>query len=358
MLKDERGQMSIDFLAGLSLFMLALLFLAQFIPGMFVPFQSETIDLSSVSYRTSVILVEDPGWWDNGTCNNTDWENHVENISRIGLAADREHPNLLDKNKINAFNNSIDDENLTQKLGLYRNISGNEIKYGYNISIEDNGTIVVARGDPIPEYGDVSSMKRIVWMQTGSVAVMGTGSGPLEGHSTSTKALIYINATDILEGILDDGIFIAITNFNITNPAKSTYKGIKLGNEVHEPGGSGTGYMLKPGGTGDFNDDGGYVSLLNYTSGTYDLGNQEQPLKTDLDIKNGNDTLEISLAKSVFDNQSSKLKIDGSMDIYIELQFDGGIEVEASDSDPPGTPVTSILVAAYKPTGLIVKVWQ
>jgi hypothetical protein len=173
MLKDERGQMSIDFIAGLSLFMLTLLFLVQFIPGMFVPFQTETIDLSSVSYRTSVILVEDPGWWDTGTDNGEDWEtdNHLANVSRVGLAIDKEHPNMLNMRKIGVFDNDtqITDANLTRTLGLYRNIGGNEIDYGYNITIADSGNnILAARGDPTPEYGDVSSMKRLVKAQTGT----------------------------------------------------------------------------------------------------------------------------------------------------------------------------------------------
>jgi hypothetical protein len=357
MMKDKRGQMSIDFIAGLSLFMLALLFLAQFIPGMFVPFQTETIDLSSVAYRTSVILVEDPGWWDNGTCNNTDWENqNAENISRIGLAVDREHPNMLDMSKLDVFENEtlIDNENLTRKLGLYRNISGTEIEYGYNISIEDNGTIVATRGDPIPEYGDVSSMKRIVWMQTGSIAVMGTGSGPLEGGNKSSKALFYINATDIKKGFLDYGLHMIVTDFNLTGKGPETYDSLKIANNVTYA--AGDGYRIKQT-HGVVNDVGGYASLSNVTC-TYE--HEDRISSPGWTIKNGTDTLEIFMPYSLFYNESlhNGLIINGDADMWIELNFGKGIEVKKADKHPPGTSFESILVAAYKPTGLIIKVWQ
>ena len=171
-IKDERGQMSIDFLAGMSLFMLALLFLTQLIPGMFLPFQTETIDLNSVAYRTSVILVEDPGCWDNGT----DWENqNVENVSRIGLAIDKEHPNILKKSKLDAFKNDVEisDVQLARKLGLYRHIGNSDIYYGYNITIADlNDNPIAARGALVPDYGDVSSMKRIVNVHTGTEMII------------------------------------------------------------------------------------------------------------------------------------------------------------------------------------------
>ena len=172
MRKDERGQMSIDFLVGMSLFMLALIFLVLVIQGMFLPFQTETIDLNSVAYRTSVILVEDPGCWDNGT----DWEKqNVENVRRIGLAIDKAHPNMLKKSKVDAFKSDeeISDVQLARKLGLYRHIGNSEIYYGYNITIVDlNDNPIATRGASIPTHGDVSSMKRIVNVHTGTEMII------------------------------------------------------------------------------------------------------------------------------------------------------------------------------------------
>lgn len=175
MIEDKRGQMSIDFLVGISLFILALSFVAVSVSGMFLPFQTETIDLNSVSYRTSVILVEDAGYWSDGANDGEDWENHVNNISRIGLAIDKMHPNELELNKLAIFGDEaeIDDEELSDKLGLYRIIGDSKVYYGYNIALTSlDGEVLITRGDEIPEYGDVSSMKRIVNAQTDSVYVI------------------------------------------------------------------------------------------------------------------------------------------------------------------------------------------
>ncbi|MDI6886875.1 MAG: hypothetical protein QMD22_11165, partial [archaeon] len=204
--------------------MVTLLFLVQFIPGMFVPFQTETIDLSSVAYRTSVILVEDPGWWDDGADKGEDWENHIVNVSRVGLAIDKEHPNMLTMSKINAFNNSTLD--LADKLGLFRTISGNRINYSYNITLQgSDGTVMAARGETPPEYGDVASMKRLVKAHTGYSAYFDGEELTQDDPLDNTK--VWINVTDMPE---KDLIF-EITNFNVTggNPKYQQAKFINGG---------------------------------------------------------------------------------------------------------------------------------
>lgn len=192
MIEDKRGQMSIDFLVGISLFILALSFVAVSVSGMFLPFQTETIDLNSVSYRTSVILVEDAGYWSDGANDGEDWENHVNNISRIGLAINKMHPNELELNKLAIFGDEaeIDDEELSDKLGLYRIIGDSKVYYGYNIALTSlGGEVLALRGSEIPEYGDVSSMKRIVNAQTNSVYIIEELKGNPEANN---KALFSI----------------------------------------------------------------------------------------------------------------------------------------------------------------------
>ena len=170
--RNEEAQLGIDFVVGMSIFLLALSFVVVTISGMFLPFQTEVIDTNSVSYRTSVILVEDPGYWNDGTNEGKDWENHIDNVSRIGLAVDKENPNVLGIDKLSAFKDEtqIDDKKLSKKLGLYRIIGDTKVYYGYNIALTSlDGEVLALRGSEIPEYGDVSSMKRIVNAQTDSV---------------------------------------------------------------------------------------------------------------------------------------------------------------------------------------------
>ncbi|NYT21889.1 MAG: hypothetical protein GKC07_08855, partial [Methanomicrobiales archaeon] len=57
----EEGLLSIDFIIGFTIFMVALIFVAIMISGLLVHLQSRTIDYDAVAYRTSVVLVEDPG---------------------------------------------------------------------------------------------------------------------------------------------------------------------------------------------------------------------------------------------------------------------------------------------------------
>ena len=323
MLKDERGQMSIDFLAGLSLFMLTLLFLVHFIPGMFVPFQSETIDLSSVSYRTSVILVEDPGWWDNGTIPAEDWENHNDSVRRVGLAIDKEHPNMLNMSKIDVFENEtlINDTVLIESLGLYRNISGNVIYYGYNITLRGlNGTIMAARGETSPEYGDVSSMKRLVRTEVGEIAIAdGNLSSPVPA---SRIANINYTHTE------DKDFRIVLTGFNMSSaPAKLLW--------------------VKISGGGNLKGSDGLTIILNGTTMVSPTVNENDP-NPQIEFWNSDDKFDITIAK---DNLQVPFVIPNNY--TIEIKFNVHVILT------PGEIIYANLtkIPEFKDQMLVVKVW-
>jgi hypothetical protein len=174
MLVTEEGQISIDFLLGISIFLLTLGFLIQFIPGLFLS-TSEEGSLNSVAYRTANILVEDPGWWENNTNNGTDWEENLKKLSRIGLAYDKtprtkqtKTPNILSHAKIKRIqiDSEINETMLTFYLGLYDKIDGAQIDYGYNITIQPNNETwfannsTVSRGEKIPTSKDVFKITR------------------------------------------------------------------------------------------------------------------------------------------------------------------------------------------------------
>jgi hypothetical protein len=56
--RDSSGQMSIDFLIGIMIFILAFLFLMMAIPQMFTPFQSNSDELTMIADRVASMLVE------------------------------------------------------------------------------------------------------------------------------------------------------------------------------------------------------------------------------------------------------------------------------------------------------------
>ena len=97
---DDGGNLSIDFLAGMTIFMVALIWVANIVPGLLIGLQSRSIDLDAIAYRTGVILVEDPGMpatpsWDTMT--------EKTEILRFGLSASKDSPNILKLNKVEQF---------------------------------------------------------------------------------------------------------------------------------------------------------------------------------------------------------------------------------------------------------------
>src|SRR5271157_427349 len=77
---NNSGLLSIDFIIGFTIFMIAFIAVAVLISGLLVNLQSKTIDYDAVAYRTGVILVEDPGTGDpipdypSGFVKPSDWE--------------------------------------------------------------------------------------------------------------------------------------------------------------------------------------------------------------------------------------------------------------------------------------------
>jgi hypothetical protein len=101
---DDYGNLSIDFLVGFTIFLLAFIWVVAMIPGLLIGLQAHTIDYDAVAYRTGVILTEDPGWPVSPA-----WESFGDpqkyNITRFGLAISRDTPNILSQDKINRFFN-------------------------------------------------------------------------------------------------------------------------------------------------------------------------------------------------------------------------------------------------------------
>jgi hypothetical protein len=231
----DEGQISVDFLLGISVFLLSLGFVIQFIPGLFISTSGEG-SLNSVAYRTATILAEDPGWWENNTQNGTDWEMHTGNISRLGLAVDNrpktrqtQTPNLLNKTKILKIVNSseLNETILTAKLGLFDKISGSQIDYGYNISLEQNGSVMVIHDPTVPitfgkippESQDIIKFRRLVLVETGRMAIF-----RFDELTNKTDYIAVIN----ISGPQSDDVTIQIIDFNISNPNAAKFNWANL----------------------------------------------------------------------------------------------------------------------------------
>jgi hypothetical protein len=166
-IRDESGNLSIDFLVGFTIFILAFIWVATMIPGIMIGLQSQSIDYDAVAYRTGVLLVEDPGWpaipgWE------TISDGQKKNITRFGLAISKDTPNILSEDKVDRFFNTTsfvypDDYQTRVIFGDY--------PYRFNISlydVEKDQTKTV--GDLLPSgYGNIRRLAKIKSMSNATI---------------------------------------------------------------------------------------------------------------------------------------------------------------------------------------------
>ncbi len=164
--------LSLDFLVGFTIFLLALIMVVSMVPGLLAGLESSGIDYDAVAYRTGVILVEDPGWPVSPGWELIDAE-HKDEIERMGLAVSRDAPNILLSTKIEKFFEKSPSGEPFFTEDDYRNkVIFGDIPYSYNISLRslNDDTYRNMTGDPLPlDYGYI---RRVVKIKEPSVAVI------------------------------------------------------------------------------------------------------------------------------------------------------------------------------------------
>jgi hypothetical protein len=223
---DDSGVLSIDFIVGFTIFLIAFIWVVSLIPGLLINLQGFTIDYDAVAYRTGVILVEDPG---EVTSQNftSPWESQSDKdfVARFGLAISRDTPNILSQEKVDRFfctTAFVYREDYQEKA-----IFG-DYPYRFNISIRDEERNVPPIGDVLPEgYGYI---RRLVKIKGASNATInGTSISPYFNNTDqnvkSHKFSILINTPRLYTDMTDpsyqidpvrDPITINITNLKST----------------------------------------------------------------------------------------------------------------------------------------------
>lgn len=198
----EDANLSLDFLVGFTVFIVAFIYVATLIPGLLLDIQNKNIDYSGVAYRTGVILTEDPGSpssWESQAMY-SDYFINTNNI-RLGLAVSKDTPNVLSIQKINRFYCSTTFNSPQEYLS--RVIFG-DYPYMFNISLQitgENATRSV--GEIIPdEYGYI---RRVVKVKGSSNVTIGKsliGNANLNLISTDNVTThpftVLFNSTDLL----------------------------------------------------------------------------------------------------------------------------------------------------------------
>jgi hypothetical protein len=201
--------LSIDFLTGFTIFLVAFIWVATMVPGLFIGLRSSTIDYDAVAYRTGVILAEDPGNPSGPPVDSAPWESLADgnkvDIKRFGLAISKDAPRILDENKVNRFFCSTaysypDDYRPRVIFGDY--------PYLFNISLRITGEDTIRSvGDVVPE--DHGYIRRDVMIKSPSNATIDTPMIMAHGYTTTENATfhqfsIQINGTKLLKGDITD----------------------------------------------------------------------------------------------------------------------------------------------------------
>lgn len=111
MVKDNNGQMSVDFLVGITIFLIAFLYLITAIPSLFTPFQSNSDELTMTADKVAALLVE------NELANNTDGGTPL--------------PGIIDYAKFDNLNTRIKTDSIGTRTSLGLD-TGNEV---YNLQV-------------------------------------------------------------------------------------------------------------------------------------------------------------------------------------------------------------------------------
>ena len=208
---DDSGALSIDFLVGFTIFLLAFIWVLSMIPGLLIGLQAYTIDYDAVAYRTGVMLVEDPGeqivsspyypWHTYGDLDK-------EKVIRFGLAVSKDTPNILSQDKVNRFF-CVTTSNPAIGFAYPRDYKERLIfgDYRFNISLLDQGQ-TLSVGDVIPVNMSYGYIRRVVKIKSDSNATIDPHymndhsyikSDPVSTHVFS----IHINNSKLLGEVID-----------------------------------------------------------------------------------------------------------------------------------------------------------
>ena len=212
-MSDHAGVLSIDFLIGFTIFMLAFIWVATMIPGLLIGLNAHTIDFDAVAYRTGVILVEDSGAVGPSAVGGYQgvfpWEFQPDtrDVARFGLAISKDTPNILNGYKTDRFfcATVFSYPNDYRKRAIFSDYS-----YLFNISLKetDPNRVRSVGNSPPDKYGYI---RRDVKIKQASNATIDYQKIQAFGYTTTENVTshqfsIILNTTELL-------------NDNIRNPA-------------------------------------------------------------------------------------------------------------------------------------------
>ncbi|QYZ79486.1 hypothetical protein E2N92_08630 [Methanofollis formosanus] len=193
---DDSALLSIDFLAGFTVFLLAFIIAASMVPGMLASLQSSSVDYDAVAYRTGVILAEDPGWFeDTSGRTGSHWQGEQEGaIQRMGLAVSKDAPGILSTAKVERFFQDRPESDYRSKVFF------SDYPYAFNISLKKAGETPPPIGAPLPaDTTDYGSIRRAVMIKENASLVINGNSNPIDTTRDRRNFTVTLNFPAMLE---------------------------------------------------------------------------------------------------------------------------------------------------------------
>lgn len=147
--KGESAQITIDYLTGMTIFLLSMVFVFQFMSNLFVPFQSGSDEVTLAADRASMMIVEQM----------------LNDGSPMANS-------VIDQGKLYRFNNTrLNHSDQTAYNDALREIGlfSQEMVFDLNISVSYlNGSPMNQSGPPLPENMDIGQTRRVVLIYNSS----------------------------------------------------------------------------------------------------------------------------------------------------------------------------------------------
>jgi hypothetical protein len=193
---DDGGNLSIDFLAGMTLFMIAIIWVATMVPGLLIGLQSRSIDYDAVAYRTGVILVEDPGMPANPPWEIID-DLQKDQIERLGLTISKETPYILKLSKVNRFFCST---SFSYPDDYQHRVIFGDRPYRFNISLTTfDGMMNNSVGDIKPDgFGYIRRLVKLKYPSNATIEAPNYRNSGLSANVTTHIFSVHINCTNLI----------------------------------------------------------------------------------------------------------------------------------------------------------------
>ncbi len=251
-MREEKAMVSIDFLTGVGVLLMAFLFASYTISSVMTPYSGYSKELYPAADRAATLLVRDAGYWtdgnDYGTEWNTVWNENQTYVRKIGLIKS-DGNNTIDSRKLNVFMQEHTDvsgniswweyptsstdpaelENVSRTLGLGRNKFYIQIRPVNESLINVSGANAAAI-DAVGEQSDVVAVTRLA---TTELTTFGQFDGAdLLGHVNPTKILLVLEPEDF--DLITNGITFSISNWIFDDGNnESVFQWIKIGDEIN-----------------------------------------------------------------------------------------------------------------------------